>query len=263
MSRARDLSRLSNPTNFTPDATTGRVGLGSENPTAKLNVAGIVSATAFYGDGSNLDGVASAGLGTALAEDGAGAVIYYTDKVLGVNANVTIDVPDTSSSNVAYTQYEEISVATGIDFIVADGDDFVPDILGISSDVQVPGVLAGAGGRVRADNFTNKAGTGAPTFSSGVNITGVASATQFSGNITGVAATFTGNVTIGGTLTYEDVTNIDSVGLITARTGIKVLAGGINAVGVVTATSFVGSGLNLTNLPASGDSNDITACLFI
>ena len=76
-------------------------------------------------------------------------------------------------------------------------------------------------------------------------------------NITGVAATFTG------VLTYEDVTNIDSVGIVTARTGIKVLAGGIDAVGVVTATSFVGSGASLTNLPASGDSNDITACLFI
>ena len=85
----------------------------------------------------------------------------------------------------------------------------------------------------------------------------------FSGNITGTTGTFTGNVSVGGTLTYEDVTNIDSVGLITARAGIKVLAGGINAVGVVTATSFVGSGQNLTNLPASGDSNDITACLFI
>ena len=263
MSRARDLSRLSNPTNFTPDATTGRVGLGSENPTAKLNVAGIVSATAFYGDGSNLDGVASAGLGTALAESGAGTVIYFTDKALGINANITVDVPDTSDSNVAYTQYEEISVATGIDFIVADGDDFVPDILGISSDVQVPGVLAGGGGRIRADNFTNKAGTGAPTFSSGVNVTGVASATQFSGNITGTAATFTGNISVGGTITYEDVTNVDSVGVVTARTGIRVLAGGINAVGVVTATSFVGSGENLTDLPASGDSNDITACLFI
>ena len=274
MSRARDLSRLSNPTNFTADVATGRVGLGSENPTAKLNVTGIVSATAFYGDGSNLEGVASAGLGTALAESGAGTVIYYTDKVLGVAANITVDVPDASSSNVAYTQYEEISVNSGIDFIVADGDDFVPDILGISSDVQVPGVLSGGGGRVRADNFSNKAGTGAPTFSSGVNVTGVASATQFSGNITGVAATFTGNVSgatgsftgnvsVGGTLTYEDVTSIDSVGLITARAGIKVLAGGINAVGVVTATSFVGSGQNLTNLPASGDSNDITACLFI
>ena len=44
-------------------------------------------------------------------------------------------------------------------------------------------------------------------------------------NIVGVAATFTGNVTIGGTLTKEDVTNIDSVGLITARDGLQVLAG--------------------------------------
>ena len=247
MSRARDLSRLSNQTNFTTDVATGRVGLGSTDPTAKLNVAGIVSATAFYGDGSNLEGVASAGLGTALAESGAGTVIYYTDKVLGVAANITVDVPDSSSSNVAYTQYEEISVDSGIDFIVADGDDFVPDILGISSDVQVPGVLSGGGGRVRADNFTDKAGTGAPTFSSGVNIVGLVSATTGS---------FTGNVSVGGTLTYEDVTNIDSVGLITARSGII-------ATGVVTATSFVGSGASLTNLPASGDSNDITACLFI
>ena len=247
MSRARDLSRLSNPTNFTADVATGRVGLGSTDPTAKLNVAGIVSATAFYGDGSNLEGVASAGLGTALADDGAGSVIYYTDKVLGVAANITVDVPDASSSNVAYTQYEEISVDSGIDFIVADGDDFVPDILGISSDVQVPGVLSGGGGRVRADNFTDKAGTGAPTFSSGVNVVGLVSATTGS---------FSGNVTIDGTLTYEDVTNIDSVGLITARSGII-------ATGVVTATSFVGSGASLTNLPASGDSNDITACLFI
>ena len=39
-------------------------------------------------------------------------------------------------------------------------------------------------------------------------------------NLTGVGATFSGNVTIGGTLTYEDVTNIDVVGLITARSGI-------------------------------------------
>ena len=46
------------------------------------------------------------------------------------------------------------------------------------------------------------------------------------------------NVSVGGTVTYEDVTNVDSVGIITAQTGIKVLAGGINAVGVITATSF-------------------------
>ena len=65
-----------------------------------------------------------------------------------------------------------------------------------------------------------------------------------------VDITASGNVSIGGTLTYEDVTNIDSVGIITAQAGIKVLAGGINAVGVVTATTFSGSGANLTNLPA-------------
>ena len=259
MSRARDLSRLSNPTNFTPDATTGRVGLGSENPTAKLNVAGIVSATAFYGDGSNLEGVASAGLGTAISDTAPGDVIYYTNTTLDINSNVTVDHP--STANVSYTQYQEISVADGIDFIVADGDEFIPDVLGLSTTGITP--LTGAGGRIRADLFTNKAGTGAPTFQTGVVVTGVATATQFSGNITGVAATFTGNVSVGGVLTYEDVTNIDSVGLITARTGIKVLAGGINAVGVVTATSFDGSGALLTNLPASGDSNDITACLFI
>jgi hypothetical protein len=63
-----------------------------------------------------------------------------------------------------------------------------------------------------------------------------------------VDITASGNVSVGGVLTYEDVTNIDSVGIITARTGIKVLAGGINAVGVVTATSFAGDGSALTGV---------------
>ena len=70
------------------------------------------------------------------------------------------------------------------------------------------------------------------------------------GQVAGASGSFTGNVSVGGTLTYDDVTNIDSVGLITARTGIKVLANGINAVGVVTATSFSGSGAGLTSIPS-------------
>jgi hypothetical protein len=83
------------------------------------------------------------------------------------------------------------------------------------------------------DNIKNRTGgaIGAP---SGIVVTGV--------------STLSGNVSIGGTLTYEDVTNIDSVGIVTARTGIKVLAGGINAVGVVTATSFSGDGSALTGV---------------
>ena len=70
--------------------------------------------------------------------------------------------------------------------------------------------------------------------------------------VTGVG-TFSGSVSIGGTLTYEDVTNIDSVGMVTARKGIQVLADGINAVGVVTATSFSGDGSALTGVDGTLD----------
>ena len=100
----------------------------------------------------------------------------------------------------------------------------------------------------------------------------VGGAVSFTQGIIGAGATFSGNVSIGGTLTYEDVTNVDSVGLITARNGISVPSGsivvgtaltinqtGIDAVGVVTATSinsstsvnattFTGSGSQLTGL---------------
>ena len=180
MSRARDLSRLSSPVNFTVDASNNRVGLGSTTPSAKLNVAGIVSATEFYGDGSNLEGVASAGLGTALGEGTDGLeVIYYTDKVLTVTDNITIDPP--ASANVAYTQYSEVVVADTKDLIVADGDDFIPDILGLSTTGITP--ISGTGGRIRADFFTDHAGTGAPTFQTGVIVTGVATATSFEGTL--------------------------------------------------------------------------------
>ena len=56
------------------------------------------------------------------------------------------------------------------------------------------------------------------------------------------------NISVSGTLTYEDVTNVDSLGIITARNGVRVSAGGINAVGVVTATSFQGDGSSLTGI---------------
>ena len=57
------------------------------------------------------------------------------------------------------------------------------------------------------------------------NVTaGIITATSY-GSISGTTASFSGNVSIGGTLTYEDVTNIDSVGLITARSGISITGG--------------------------------------
>jgi hypothetical protein len=93
------------------------------------------------------------------------------------------------------------------------------------------------------DNIKGRTGgaIGAPA---GAVVTGVVTATTFSGNVTGVAATFTGNVSIGGTLTYEDVANIDSVGVITARQGIRVGAGqSIGSDGA--AVVYYGDGSNL------------------
>ena len=110
----------------------------------------------------------------------------------------------------------------------------------------------------------------------GVNVTGVVTATTFIGNATGLSGSPSinvTNITASGTVTYEDVTNVDSVGVVTARGGFEIGASGVGGTitavgnaeitGIMTATEFHGSGANLTNLPASGDSNDITASLFI
>ena len=74
-------------------------------------------------------------------------------------------------------------------------------------------------------------------------------------NIVGAAATFSGNVTIGGVLTYEDVTNIDSIGIITARSDIRAQgniigdnATNISGINSVTATKFYGDGSELTGI---------------
>ena len=80
-----------------------------------------------------------------------------------------------------------------------------------------------------------------------------------SGVVVSAAATFSSDVSIGGTLTYEDVTNVDAVGLITARNGIKFGVAGVGGTirangdttlaGVVTATGgFSGDGSALTGL---------------
>jgi len=134
--------------------------------------AGIITATKFIGDISEATG-AAAGLGTALSQVQSSPLnkIYFTNQVLSIGSTITVDPPD--SSNIAYTQYAEIAVEQGYDLIVEDGDDLVPDILGLSTVTATP--LSGAGGRVRADQFTNKAGTGAPTFPNGINVTGIAS----------------------------------------------------------------------------------------
>ena len=137
--------------------------------------------------------------------------------------------------------------------------------------------------KVRADQYTNKEGTGAPSFPNGVSVTGVLTATSFSGSLDGTASnaaeavnaqgligtpnivvgtvsgttgTFSGAVSIGGTLTYEDVTNIDAVGLVTARTGVKVTAGGVNVTsGGINVTAGVSTFSGGTKITGSQTSN--------
>ena len=259
MSAARDLAKLGNTDVFTVDTAAGRVGVDSTSPVGEFQVgaaitvgsaSGIISATAFYGDGSNLDGVSSAGLGTALSEtDGdPQKLIYYTNNTLGIGSTVHIKVP--TGSDVAYTQYADIDVAENVDFIVDAGDDFIPDVLGLST--AGVDVSSGQGGRVRAGYLINKAGTGAPQLTYGVEIPVGYGITGAGGINVGGAITAT-DATFSGTLTYEDVTNVDAVGFATFQKGV-------NITGVCTAASFDGSGASLTGLPAGF--TELDAALF-
>ena len=100
--------------------------------------------------------------------------------------------------------------------------------------------------QIRADNITNRQGTGAPIFVNGIRVVGLTSIA----NIVANTGTFNGAVSIGGTLTYEDVTNVDSVGIITARNGVNVLAGGVTIGGKKIDGDSQGIGIGTDN-PAS------------
>ncbi len=108
--------------------------------------------------------------------------------------------------------------------------------------------------QINVDTIRSREGI-APSLDKGVIVTGIATASE---------GYFSGNVTIGGTLTYEDVTNQDVIGLITARSGIKIGndqdstgigitlgtgdVGSASFAGIVTAAEFSGDGSNLTGV---------------
>ena len=140
MTRARELAKLGQNQVWTIDTTNTRVGIGSTIPSSSLNVglgitmdgpSGVITATSFVGDGSGLDGVASAGLGTALSDDSTSAlnVMYYVNKSLNISADTTVTVPATSTSDTAYTNYQDIIFDADQDLIIADGDSLMLDVL--------------------------------------------------------------------------------------------------------------------------------------
>ena len=186
MTRARELARLGNRNVITADSNLN-VGIGSLTPDAKLDVVGVVSATKFYGDGSELSGITA---GATLSPGSGDQRVVVTSLTSGTMTTAATD------AELSYNSDTNTLTAT--------------------------------------------------TFSG--DVTG-----DVTGNITGTAATFTGDVSIGGTLTYEDVTNIDSVGIITAQSGIRVGAG--QSIGSTTSTEnvvYYGDGSQLTGISAGG-----------
>ena len=97
---------------------------------------------------------------------------------------------------------------------------------------------------IRVNKSTNRSGLSTVTYTdSGPILSG----------ITTIESLKADTVSIGGTLTYEDVTNVDSVGVVTARSNLYV-GSAITcyaSTGIVSATAFHGDAANLTNLPAS------------
>ena len=151
----------------------------------QINASGIITASKFVGDGSDLLNL-PAGLGTALSSVQTNPLnkIYYTNTVLGIDNTTTIDVP--ASASAAYTQYADINVANGADLIISDGDDLIPDVLGLRPDGTFGG---GALGRMRVDKLVGKDANSAVNVEKGLVVTGVGTATTFKGDgseLTGV-----------------------------------------------------------------------------
>ena len=189
---------------------------------------GIITASAFFGDGSGLEGVSSSGIGTPLSDDDTSTLnkAYYVNQELSIGSTVTVNHP--SSAVASYTHYQDIVVTDDADFIVADGDTFIPDVLGINTSTLPNAVSSATGGRIRAGTITNAGANGAVNFPNGLVAT---------------SATFTG------VLTYEDVTNVDSIGIITARGGIRI--GGGTTVGPSSGIiTYFGDGSQLTGISA-------------
>ena len=195
MTRARELAKLANSSIFSVDSS-NNVGINSLTPDAKLDVVGVVSATQYFGDGSNLTGIV------------AGATLNASS---GTQRLVV-----TSQTSGSMTQ-----AATNADITYATSTN------------------------------TLSASTFSGAFSG--NVTGNVSGTA--GGLTGTPSIIVQDVTaetvsVAGTISYEDVTNVNSVGLVTAGLGIRIGTGGTvgpEGVGVVT---YFGDGSQLTGIAA-------------
>ena len=99
--------------------------------THDINSTGIITATKFVGDGSDLTSL-PAGLGTAISSDATKPLnsIFYVNDTLHVTENSLVELPTTSS--VAYTHFANIQIEDNMNLTINDDVEFVPDILSLS-----------------------------------------------------------------------------------------------------------------------------------
>ena len=195
MTRARELAKLANSSIFSVDSS-NNVGINSLTPDAKLDVVGVVSATQYFGDGSNLTGIVAGA--TLNASSGTQRLVVTSQ---------------TSGSMTQAATNADITYATSTNTLSA---------------TTFSGAFSG-------------------------NVTGNVSGTA--GGLTGTPSIIVQDVTaetvsVAGTISYEDVTNVNSVGLVTAGLGIRIGTGGTvgpEGVGVVT---YFGDGSQLTGIAA-------------
>ena len=198
MTRAVTLAEIADEQVLSVDSTNSRIGIGSTTPTEKLDVVGVVSATSFFGDGSNLSGITA---GATLSAGSGDQRVVLTSLTSGTMTAAATDA--------------ELTYNSGTNTLSA---------------TTFSGALTG--------NVTGNTSGTAGGLSGTPDIT--------VGNVTGAAATFTG------VLTYEDVTNVDSIGVVTARSGIRIGTGGTVGPASAGIVTYYGDGQYLTGISAGG-----------
>ena len=172
-----------------------------------------------------------------------------TTFVGNIDANGDIDVD-------GHTELDNVNIAGVTTFagsIDANGD------LDVDGETELDNLnVAGVSTYAGALDINSDIDVDGHTELDNVNVSGVSTFVGQinAGAIAAASATFTGNVSIAGTLTYQDVTNVDALGIGTFRAGINVSGGQLDVgsniklgnAGVITATSYSGSGANLTGL---------------
>ena len=137
MTRARDLARFANNQALSVDGDL-EVGINSTSPAARLDVrgnvviTGVLTATTFVGDGSNLTGVS--GFATALSSSQSSPLfnVFKTPRKFDVGAGTSLTIEsDATSGNIAFMRNAEVHVASGATFHVGSGTTLVTNVLSI------------------------------------------------------------------------------------------------------------------------------------